>query len=244
MSLTSRLFNVFAVPGEVFDHVRRAPPSVANWVVPALLAIALGWASALLIFSQPAIKQQLSEMSDQAIEKQIQKMKLPPERAEEARAAAAKYGDIGQKTSMLAAPVVWAFVSPFFWGFLIWLGGAKVFKGGFTFMKAVEVAGLANMIGALETVVKTLLIMLMGTIWAAPHLGMLMKDFDPQKPLHAVLAALNVMTFWLLAVRALGMARLANIGFAKAAAWIFGIWLIMTSLMLGVGFALQAAFSR
>ena len=37
MSLAARLLNVFATPGDVFDDVKVAPASTANWLVPALL---------------------------------------------------------------------------------------------------------------------------------------------------------------------------------------------------------------
>ncbi len=37
-SLTSRVFNVFAAPGDVFDEVRTQEPSTGNWLVPVLLA--------------------------------------------------------------------------------------------------------------------------------------------------------------------------------------------------------------
>ena len=36
------------------------------------------------------------------------------------------------------------------------------------------------------------------------------------------------MTFWLLAVRAMGLARLSGVSFIKAALWVFGIWAAYT----------------
>src|SRR5207302_9246459 len=69
-----------------------------------------------------------------------------------------------------------------------WLVGTKALKGHFPFSKAVEVAGLANMIGVLEAVVKTLLILVTGNIFASPSLALLVKEFDPQNPVHSLLA--------------------------------------------------------
>ncbi|HLP78356.1 MAG TPA: hypothetical protein VK327_15735, partial [Candidatus Paceibacterota bacterium] len=38
MSLPARLLNIFAIPGEVFRDVKAAPRSLANWLVPVVLA--------------------------------------------------------------------------------------------------------------------------------------------------------------------------------------------------------------
>src|SRR5262249_5941039 len=97
-------------------------------------------------------------------------------------------------------------------------------KGGFSYVKALEVAGLANMIAALEAVVRALLVFVTSNIFASPSLALLVKNFDPQNTQHSLLAALNVMTIWLLAVRAIGLARLTGASFGKAAAWVYGIW--------------------
>ena len=87
--------NVFAAPGDVFSEVKTAAPSVANWLVPAILFMVLSWLSAALIFSQPAIRQQISELSTKAIDRQVEKGKLSGAQAEQARAAAEKFGRVG-----------------------------------------------------------------------------------------------------------------------------------------------------
>jgi hypothetical protein len=238
------MFNVIAAPGEVFDYLRNSTPSVGNWLAPTLIAIFVAWISTTVIFSLDSVKQQLSEISAQAVEKQIEKMKMPPEQAEQTRAAAEKYGSIGQIAGGYVGPVVAGFMSPFLWGLFVWLVGAKMFRGGFPYMKAVEAVGLSNMVGVLDVLLKTLLIVILGSIWAAPSAALiLVRDFDPQKPLHAILAALPVMTFWLLAVRSVGLSKLSGASFAKSAVWVFGFWFLYTGLLMGFGFAMQAVFS-
>jgi len=141
-----------------------------------------------------------------------------------------KWAGISGKVAAAAAPVVAGFVTPFFWGLILWLVGAKVLKGSFPYMKAVEVIGLANMVCVLEVIVRTLLIVGMGNLYAAPSLMLLVKEFNPQNPVHSLLAVVNVMTFWVLAVRAIGLARLSGASVAKAALWVFGIWAAYTGL--------------
>jgi hypothetical protein len=244
MSLGGRLLNVFATPGDVFQEVKTAGTSTANWLVPALILIAVSWAAAWLIFSQDSIRHQLSEITDQAIQKQIEKTQMSEQQAEQARAIGEKWAGISARIGAALAPVVAGFATPFFWGLIVWLVGAKVLKGNFPYMKAVEVVGLANMVSVLEVIVKTLLIVGLGNLYASPSLVLLVQEFDPQNTVHSLLGLVNVMTFWLLAVRALGLARLSGASFTKAALWVFGIWAAYTGFFVGLGVLAKAAFKR
>jgi len=243
MSLGGRLFNMLATPGEVFEDIRLRPPSVANWLVPALIAIVIGWVGSWIVFSQDSVQHQLSEMSEQAIEKQIERTKPSQEQAEAMRAAAAKYGAIGQKISAMAIPPFTALTTPFIWGLFLWLI-SKALHAHVDYMKCVEVVGLSSVIGILDGIVRTLMIVVMGSLWAGPHAGMLLPNFDPQNTVHGILGALSVMTFWILGVRAVGLARLTGSSFTKAAIWVFGIWAAYTGFFLGLGAVAKAVFSR
>ena len=241
-SLMGRLANVYAAPGEVFDQVKASPPSTANWLTPVLIFIVVGWVGGWLVFSQASIKQQLRDIQEQAIQKQVDKGRLSQKQADSAMQVGEKFGSIGAVVGVAVGVPFAAFASPLLWGLMVWLVGVKVLKGNFTYMKALEVAGLANMIGVLDSIVKTLLILIMGNLFASPGLALLVKQFDPQNPLHSVLAAISVMTFWALAVKAIGLSRLSGASFGKAAVWIFVIWAAWTGLMIGIGAAFRAAF--
>ena len=244
MSLAARLFNIFAAPGEVFEYVKHASASTTNWLAPGLILIAVSWIGSWLVFSQPAIQQQLREITDQAVERQVQKGKLTEQQAEQARAVAAKFGSIGTKAGAYGAPIFAALVIPFGWGLVLWLVGTKALGGDFPYMKGVELAGLSGMVSVLDSILRALLILITGSIFASPSLALLVKQFDPQNPVHGILAIFNVMSFWALAVRSVGVARLSGSSFAKAAAWVFGIWAVVTGSMAGLGFAMQHMFGR
>src|SRR6516162_4011560 len=84
MSLAGRLMNVFAAPGEVFEEVRIRPPSVANWLVPMLIFAVVGTIGAFIMFSQPAIIQQIHEQQAAAMDKQVKDGKLTQAQADQA----------------------------------------------------------------------------------------------------------------------------------------------------------------
>jgi hypothetical protein len=244
-SLMSRLFGVFAEPGEVFREISISPHRAAHWLVPAMILIVVSWLGALLIFSQESIRVQLSQITDQAIERQIQKSGMPESQAEQARAVGEKFGSLGPKIAAIAAPLFYAFLTPFWWGLLFWLVGKRIFHVSFDFMKGVEVAGMANMIAVLEAIVKSLLIVALGNVFASPSLALLvLSDYNPESTVHGLLAMVNVMTFWLLAVRAAGLSKLSGASFLKSAIWVFGLWAAFTGALFGFGVAMRMIFAR
>src|SRR5207244_11325261 len=94
-SLAGRMFNIFAAPGEVFDSIKNTPAAHANWLVPALTLLAVSWLGAWLVFSDAAIRQQVRELSEKAIDQQIAKQHMSEAQAEQARKTAEKFADLG-----------------------------------------------------------------------------------------------------------------------------------------------------
>jgi len=236
MSLPARLLNVFAIPGDVFEEVRKSRLSTANWLVPTLLLVLTGCIGAWLVYSQPAIQQQIRETQDKFIDKMVEKGRLSQEQADRQRQASA----VGANIGVYIGPVFSAFASPFWWGFLVWLIGAKLFKGDFPYMKAVEVVGLGNAIAILGSVVTTLLMVSMGSLSATPSPALLVKNYDPQNTSQTLLQVPNVITIWVLAVRSIGLAKLSATRFLPAAIWVFGLWLAQVSVLVGIGLAFKA----
>ncbi|MDW7980415.1 MAG: hypothetical protein RMH97_07610 [Verrucomicrobiales bacterium] len=70
-ALLSRLANVFAAPGEVFDEIRAAPVRHANWIVPAVLFILASWLAAAMLISSESVRQQYGQLAEQALEQQV-----------------------------------------------------------------------------------------------------------------------------------------------------------------------------
>ena len=236
-SLAARLLNIFAVPGQVFDEVKASPPRLSNWLGPALLVLAVGWFAAWLVYSREPIQRQLREMADQAIQKQVEKGQMTQKDAERSR----EFSRLGARVLPFVTPVFLALIAPLGWGLILWGIGGRILGSPFPLAKAVEVAGLANTICVLEIAVKTLLIIGVGNLLASSNPAALLKDFDPKNPGHSLLLVANLMAFWILVVRAIGLARLTGVPFPRAATWVFGAWLLMASLLLCLGLGAQAA---
>jgi hypothetical protein len=236
MSLTARLMNVFAVPGEVFEEIKATRASVANWLVPAAIASVVGALAAIVMFSQPSIRQQIREKQEQAFEQQIKAGKMTREQADQAMVMVEKFtGPTMMAIFGSVGAVVASFVRLFWWGLVLWLLGRWFLKARFNYLKAVEVAGLASMITVLGMIVSILLIVNMGKMFSTLSLGLAVSDFDETKKSHLMLGAVNVFNFWLIGVLGAGLARLAGVPFLRAALLVLGYWLVVSLLLILIG---------
>lgn len=240
-SLMSRLMNVFAAPGEVFEEVKSSPPSTANWFVPVLLSCVVGVTYVMVVFSQPAIQQQLRDQQEKKLSQRVEKGKMTAEQADQARKGIEAMGskmDIIVKVSGSAGAVATSFVWVFVIGLVLMLLGKLAFKSPVAYMKAVETAGLAGMITVLGGIIGMLLAVGMGSMMATPSPALFIGDFDPSNKVHLSLASLNVITLWYVAVLSVGLSRLSGASFAKSAAWLYGLWLLLRvgAVLLGSAF--------
>jgi hypothetical protein len=225
MGLGARLFNIFATPGEVFDQVKSGKPSLANWLLPTLLACLVGVIHVVVMFSQPAIVQQVIELQEKAIQDKVKVANMPPEQADAALKAMEQY--MGPTIMKIGGSVGVVFTT-FGWLFgvalAVWLIGAKLCKGPFDYMQAVEITGLTTMIAVLGSIITTFLVMARGSMFANPGPFLFINEFDPANKVHLILASLNLAIFWYIAVLALGLSKLSGMSYGKAALWLFGLW--------------------
>ena len=188
MSLAGRLINIFATPGEVFDEVKAAPPSVANWLLPILLSAVVGTLASFAMFSQPAIQQQIREQQAKVLEQQVKAGKMSQADADRAEAMMEKFSG----PAMLAifgslAAVFFSAIHAVWWGFLLWLAARWFLKTRITYAKSLEVAGLAMMITMLSGIITILLTVVLGRMAATPSLALLVTDFNPTRRSHATM---------------------------------------------------------
>ncbi len=238
-SLLARLFNVLAAPGEVFAEVREGPPRAAHWVLPAVLLIVVGWLGTWLVFSQPVFRHQQDEIQLRVLQRMVENGKLTRDQFEQLQQNLGGGGPAKYLVGPAAGVLALALVSPFWGAFLIWLVGAKIHRGSFRYGKALEVAGLANMVVVLGSVVKTLMILALGRLQAAPTPALLLPDFDPFNPLHAALATLDLFGVWLCGVRAAGMAALGGPAWGRGFAWLLVIWAGLNGLLVAASWGVS-----
>jgi hypothetical protein len=228
-----RMVNVLAAPSEVFAEIKERPVEHSNWLVPAIVSLFLGIAGVLLLFSQDWAMQEIQRAQDKAMRQQVAQGKLKQEQADQAQEMMKRFMPVMVKVGGSVATTVYAFGGPFFWGFVIWLLGVKVFKADFEFMKAVEAAGLASIIFALSGLIGVLFSFAMGKLTYVSG-AFFLKEFDFNSRAHFALAAINPFYIWYAAVMASAVATLSGVSYVKAAAWIFGIWILWRVALISI----------
>jgi hypothetical protein len=108
-------------------------------------------------------------------------------------------------------------------------------KTRFDYLKALEVAGLSSVIFVLGMVIGTLLAVILGRLYAGPSLSLLVSNFDPANRGPLLLGAFNVIYLWHAGVLAVGLAKLSGAGPGKSAMIIFGFWVLVELLLIGIG---------
>lgn len=235
MSLLARLLNIFAIPGEVFEDVRRAPVSIGNWLVPILLAAVIGATTASLIFSQPTVVPELRD-------KQIKNTNELVAAGKMTRADGDQMIKLVEwvtqpavlKIASAIAAIAISIVRVFWWAFILWVLGIVFLKRRFSYLKAAEVAGLATLISVLGEIVMLLLTFGFGEHGGSAGLTMTELAAKQQMPVRLILA--NVFSVWLVGLMAAGLAHLAEVRFSRTFLLVLGYWILFQ-----MGLALSGA---
>lgn len=227
-SLWSKMFNILAAPGEVFDEIRRLPAANANWLVPAVLSCVVGLVFTTVMLAQPDLIAEITKAQEAAMDKQVAAGAMTEAQAEKTVETIRGV----TKIMMPVMAVVGTFVYIAMIALLLWLLMAKIFKAGVSVMKAFEITGLSSVIGILGGLVTLCIVLIKGTMVAAPNAALFLETFDPTNPVHQVLGALNVFTLWFMAVLAVGVSRQTGRSFGASAGWIFGSWLVVRGLSI------------
>jgi hypothetical protein len=239
MSLAARLLNVFAIPGEVFAGVKASPVCVGNWLLPALLLAVAGMLTATAVVSQPAFQQHMREVTERqakALEQQVKAGRL--KQADADRVMALTRGITAPPTLKALCSVAAAVIGVarvFWWALMLWLLGRLFLKVRFGYVKALEVSGLGLMIGVLGAVVTLLLLAKLPRLFATTSVALSASDFDATRKSPLLLGAMNVFSFWLIGVLSVGLGKLAEVPFMRAAWFVFAAWVIQQSFLVLLG---------
>ena len=234
-SLPVLLANIYAAPGEAFDSLRGQPARWPHWLVPVLLAGVVGVLSVWVMFSQPAIVQQIEDAQNQRYEQLVADGKMTQEQVDQMQQ---RMGGL-QMTIARIAGMVGAILGTFIWLFLLalvfFLTLRWIFHAPLAYMKTVEIVGLSLMIGVLGGLVTTLLMVITGSMFANLGPVLFLGEFDAQNKLHLLASSVNVFTLWWLGVVALGLARVSNVAFSKLALLLYGLWALLRLLIIFSG---------
>ena len=238
LPLLDRLTNVFASPGELFENVRQTGKTNSNWLVPLISMIVVSLILSQLVIGNVSLVGQMETMIKKTMEKSVQEGKMTQEQADQAFEGFARPGStmatvIRIAATVLGIPIVFLVVT-----LAYWLLGKWGMKATAPYMKVGEVVGLVFFIGILESIVTTLMMFMMDSIYASPSLALLVSGFDIENKVHVALSKVNVFTFWTLAVTSIGLSKLFQRDLAKVMVLVFALWIVWSVIAILTGIRL------
>jgi uncharacterized MAPEG superfamily protein len=224
-SLTDRLVNVIAAPGEAFEGIKGAPVRAANWLVPLLLACVAAAVYLSIAFSQPGILRGLQEQRDNAIRKQVAAGKVTQAQADQAEAMLERFmTPTLMKIFGAGGAVVRSVAGLFVMSLAIWLALKCCTQATLDYMKVIEVCGLALVIDVPQKIVRSFLVLWKENLLATASPTLFLANPSVTNKTHLFLSMLDAGDIWWLAVLSLGVAKVAPVRYRTAAFITFGVW--------------------
>lgn len=243
MSFSEKIVNIFASPGELFENVRLTGKTTSNWLIPVIIMIVVAIAMQQIIMNNPSLSDQTKAMVDKAtkerLDKAVQEGKLTPEQAETQREQIESFTSGSSPLRLIMASVsvmVFIPVVLFVIALVYWLLGKTAMHAASPYMKVVEVVGLTFLIGAVESIVTTVMAIGLDSLHAGPNLAVFVQNFDIANKLHVALAKVNLFTIWSLIVTSIGLSKIFQRDLPKVLVLVFSLWILWTILTVSTGF--------
>ncbi len=243
MSFTERMVNIFAAPGELFENVRLTGKTSSNWIIPVAIMIVVAIAMQQIIMTNPSLADQTKAMVDKAtkerLDKAVQEGKMTPEQAEQQREQIENFSNpkSGLNIAMrIVGVVVFIPVILFLISLVYWLLGKTAMQASGPYMKIVEVVGLTFLIGAVESIVTTVMTIGLDSLHAGPNLAVFVQNFDIANKMHVALSKVNIFTIWSLVVTSIGLSKLFQRDLPKVLVLVFALWILWTAFTVFTGF--------
>lgn len=237
MSLSDKFIGILSSPGEVYQSIATTEPKTSNWSIPLVLSIVIAVIFTFVVFSQPAIQDEMTATQMKQFAKQIADGKMTQEQADQAM----QFSKPGSTMFLIFGSVGVVFVlafALFVYSLVYWLIGKVAFKSTVSYTKILEVNGLSYFIAPVSTLISMIMVVMMGSLYAQPSASLFVSNFDPTDKLHKFLMAINVLEFWMLFVVAVGLSKVWNVSMGKALGAVGGVWVIWTALKVFIGFGM------
>ncbi len=236
MSISDKFVGILSSPGEVYQTIVGTEPNTKNWALPLVLTIIIGIIFTFVVFTQPAIQQQMADTQYKAMQKNVEQGKMTQTQMDLAvEKNPAKPGSPMFLIFGSVGVVVVMAISLFLYSLVYFLAGKFAFHSTVSYSKILEVNGLALYVAAVVSLLTMVMVVAMGSIHASLSPALLISDFDPTNKQHKILAALNLFEFWNLFVISAGLSKVWNVTIGKSIGIVGGVWLVWAVIKIFVG---------
>jgi hypothetical protein len=224
-SLTDRLTDVIAAPGEVFAEIKDAPVRVSNWLVPLVLSAIATVFYLCVAFSQPAILRGMQEQRENAMQKQVAAGKITQAQADQATVVTERFmTPTVMKIFWGVAGFLGSVAGLFLLAVAVWLALKCCTGATLKYMKVVEICGLGLVIDVPQKILRICLVLWKQNLLATVSPTLFMANPSTTHRADVFLSMFDLVDFWWLAVLSLGLSKVASIRYRTAAFIVFGVW--------------------
>jgi len=235
-SLGTRIMNVFSSPGEAFEGIAAMESKTSLWLVPMLAAILLASIFSFVISSNEALRGQIVEMQQKALQEQVEKGNMTQEQADQQIRGMEQMGSLFAVIGAIFAGVgicLLYFVGALF----LWLLGRFALGGVHGYSTYLAMYGVASWIAVLGSIVTSLMMIGLNTMYATPSAALaVLADYDFSNTTHKLLSKVEVFSLWEAVVIGIGLSKLsgksAGVGIGVALGLLI-VWHVFSFFVLG-----------
>lgn len=227
-----RLAGVLFSPGETFADIARKP----TVLVPLLLFIVLGYLSVIVMVPRMDWESVQAQQMQQMKKRNVNMTDADMERASKMTKA---FSSVVMYVSPLLGVLWYVIVA------VVLFGAVRLMGGEGTFKQALSATLYAWVPLVLFSIILTIVIAARGTIdptqmaTAFKSNPAFLVDMKEHPVLFALLSSLDLFTIWTIVLLIFGFSALSKLSWAKTAAIVAGLWIVM--VMVKIGFAALTA---
>lgn len=218
MNVLQRILGVFVSPGETFANIDRKPDCLAPMILVVLASLVSTYFILPIVLPESMALQE-EKMLEQGMSR---------EQVDKAMEIGAPIGKAMGLASAVIGTVVWMLVA----ALALWFVGNVILSGQTSYLKVFSVYTYTSVIGVLEAIIKTPLIVMKGSADIQLNCSVFLPAEQSQTLLYYVLQGLDVFVIWRFAVLAIGFVAIYKFSLQKAGWTMVVLFLIRMGIIV------------
>jgi hypothetical protein len=231
ISISDAMTGVLSEPGDTYEAVKQSVKR-SYWVWPTIIFIVITLISTFLVMRDDElysdIKTKQTKAMRERFEEQVKAGKMSQEQMNETMDKMDQGFNRSSPFFIISTtigPAISILIILFLKGLIIWLI-FKAFKGTASYMLVICVLGLANIIQAMQSIIDTVLAILMGKLQANIGPVLIFTAESIGDSMFKFMSHFDLFNIWYLIVIGIGIAKVSNLKSSVSISVIFALWLV------------------
>lgn len=235
ISVSDAMTGILSEPGDTYEAVKISTKR-SYWVWPTIIFIVITLVSTFLVMRDDELYSDIKTKQTQAMkerfEEQVKAGKMSQEQMNETMDKMDKGFNRSSPFFIISTtigPAISILLILFLKGLVIWLI-FKALKGSASYMLMICVLGLANIIQAMQSIIDTVLAIVMGRLQANLGPALIFTAESIGDSMYKFVSHFDLFNIWYLIVIGIGIAKVSNLKSSVSIPVIFAVWLVWVAL--------------